>query len=383
MIGQFRSFYEREFHLSARAGGLRDGRGSPRIGAGEIFKGLVWAVALKRGSMLQADQMVRSKGLREAAGVVKVSDTTVYRRLGAYEIKPVRSLLYWSYRKGKALGYSTTEVYGEKLRIGITDGSGFGVFYGSVFVVSGKVDLMIDIEGSSGAGKELPTSKKLLRRLFKRFGRGFVDVILVDGLYVDKELINLCLNNGVGVVIKTEEESLNVIEDASLMFSHHEFFKGAIEYVEGTDAGRLCSYKVYCHDDFSFNGVKGPCSVALVEEDYIKEDRHERFFVMAFGVQPTALLLRELGHRRWHIENNGFRQLSSQINSKHTYTHDDHTFLALMLCFFVAWSLWQMFLESLDKEALRKEYGGVRLTMGFFSFVMLLSIPLSHNPHPP
>lgn len=334
--------------------------------------------------MLQTDQMLRSKGLREAAGVEKVSDTTIYRSLGVYETKPLRSLLYWSYRKGKALGYSMTEVCERKLRIGIIDGSGFGVFYGSVFGVSGKVDLILDMEeAGGGAGKELPTSKRLLRRLFRRFGRGFVDVILVDGLYVDKELINLCLDNGVGVVIKTEEESLNVIEDASLMFDHRDFFGEAIEYVEGTDTERLCNYKVYCHDDFSFNGVKAPCSVALVEEDYIKQSRHERFFVIAFGVEPRALLLRELGHRRWHIENNGFRQLSSQINSKHTYTHDDYTFLALMLCFLVGWNLWQMFLENLDKEKLNREYGGVRLTMAFFSFLMLVSIPVSHSLHPP
>jgi len=58
---------------------------------------------------------------------------------------------------------------------------------------------------------------------------------------------------------------------------------------------------------------------------YIKKDRHEDFWVLCTDESLSGLQLRELGHIRWRIENNGFKQLDEQTNCDHVYTHDAHT----------------------------------------------------------
>jgi hypothetical protein len=62
------------------------------------------------------------------------------------------------------------------------------------------------------------------------------------------------------------------------------------------------------------------------------------------------------GHIRWRIENNGFKALDEQTNCDHVYTHDFHTFLALMLVMFIGWNLLLLF----DLEGIRNGYEYVR-----------------------
>ena len=44
------------------------------------------------------------------------------------------------------------------------DGSQFGGFYGCVLQVLGEANLLLDIEPTTGKGKELPTTRTLLER---------------------------------------------------------------------------------------------------------------------------------------------------------------------------------------------------------------------------
>ncbi len=74
--------------------------------------------------------------------------------------------------------------------------------------------LLLDIEKTTIKGKELPTTRALLRRAFNEYGKGFVDIFLLDALYADQYTINLVLNNDSHVLIKTKETSLTIISDA-------------------------------------------------------------------------------------------------------------------------------------------------------------------------
>jgi len=54
----------------------------------------------------------------------------------------------------------------------------------------------------------------------------FVDLILFDGLYADKKTINLAVEQGSDVLIKTDEESLSIIKDAKGLFENWREIKG-------------------------------------------------------------------------------------------------------------------------------------------------------------
>lgn len=148
-----------------------------------------------------------------------------------------------------------------------------------------------------------------------------------------------------------------------------------IEHEEGFDPERWCKYKVFAVEGLHFEGVEFPMKVAMVEEYYPKRKRNKevKFFVITTFEELSAMEMRELGHLRWRIENNGFRALNDQTNCKHVYTHDENAFDALMMILFIAWNLLNAFVESLDKEELRKVFGKVKFTLRFFSSLLLRS----------
>jgi len=113
--------------------------------------------------------------------------------------------------------------------------------------------------------------------MVQRFGKGFVDVLLLDGPYFDREVFLLKRRAGVEMVIKTREEGLDIIRDAEGLFrSPH--FRDEIEYVEGEDKKRRCHYRVYCCGGFSYQDLDFDLKVALVEEEY-KRGGRKRFYV--------------------------------------------------------------------------------------------------------
>jgi len=369
-IPQFMNFCNQNFRLSDRAQSLRDGRKAPRKKPRTIFFStfLMGATALK--SFLQLDQNLRLKGVPSG---LKVSDSTIQRVLKIFDIAPLRKLLHSSFLISRQMGHSSLKLGNRKLRVGLIDGSKFGKFFASAFQVIGEVNLMVDIKRIEKRGKELPTSRE--KELVKEFGKRFIDLILLDGLYADKNTINLCKKESdIDVLIKTDEETLDIIAFAKRIFSN-EKMRSEIEYKEGFDPGRWCKNKVFAIEGLHFEGVDFPMKVAMVEEYYPKRKKNKevRFFVITTLEGLSAMEIRELGHLRWRIENNGFKALNDQTNCKHVYTHDENVFDALMMILFIAWNLLNAFVESLDREEIRKILGKAKFTLRFFSSLLFRS----------
>jgi hypothetical protein len=108
-------------------------------------------------------------------------------------------------------------------------------------------------------------------------------------------------------------------------------------------------------------------NVAHVKESYVKSKRH--FWVLCTDESLNGEQLRELGHIRWRIENNGFKQLNAQTNCDHVYTHEEHSFEALMLLIFIGWNLLLLF----NLEDIKGEYTEVKWTLFFLSELLLWS----------
>ena len=187
------------------------------------------------------------------------------------------------------------------------------------------------------------------------------------GLYKDKKTINLILSKESHALIKTTETRLDIIKDANGLFTYWEKFPG-VDYQKGLDIDRMCEYQVWSCGSFQLWGVKCNIKVAHVTEDYIKEEKHEDFWVLSTDESLSGLQMREGGHVRWTIENNGFKALDEQTNCDHVYTHDAHTFEALMLMLFIGWNLLLLF----DLEDVRKGYENAKWTLDFLSELLLM-----------
>jgi len=337
LINRFFAFANISYTMFTVRSNVKDGRKSPQIKPSAIFLSLILMVLFRKHSFLKLDQFMRTDAPRIFLGRdkrVAVSDTTISRSLSTYFLAPLRKYLKSVYIRANQLGKCKIDLCGRKLKAACVDGSQFGGFYGCVLQVLGEANLLLDIESTTGKGKELPTTKTLLQRAFQEYGSGFVDLFLLDGLYKDKKTINLILSKGSHVLIKTTETRLNIIKDADGLFTHWEKFSG-VEYEKGLDIGRLCEYQVWSCGSFQLWGVKSNIKVAHVTEDYIKEEKHEDFWVLSTDESLSGLQMREGGHIRWTIENNGFKALDDQTNCDHVYTHNPHAFLALMLMIFI------------------------------------------------
>ncbi|MEM4724589.1 MAG: hypothetical protein QXP01_06220 [Candidatus Hadarchaeum sp.] len=144
-----------------------------------------------------------------------------------------------------------------------------------------SVDLWVDAEPMEKQGKQLPTSRRLLDRWGQRFGPGFLDLLLLDGLYVAQDFINPCLEMKIDVALKTEEEGLLILQQANALFDHRQIFTG-MEYQGGFDLERGCQYQVWASGGFHHTGVEAPFWVARVQESYPTQPpgKQHRLFYM-------------------------------------------------------------------------------------------------------
>jgi len=200
LINRFFTFANISYTMFAVKSKVKDGRKSPHIPPSVIFLSLILMVIFKKHSFLKLDQFMRMGSAKRFLGSYKrnpkgvVSDTTVSRSLVTYFLGPLRSYLKSIYITASHQGKCMIDVCGRKLRAACVDGSQFGVFYGCALQSVGEANLLLDIEPTTCKGKEIPTTRILLDRVFDNYGDGFVDIFLLDGLYTDKNTINQVLS---------------------------------------------------------------------------------------------------------------------------------------------------------------------------------------------
>lgn len=376
-IKKFRHFCRSNFHLGEKAKGLSDERPNPKIKVTSIFHSLFYLGVLGLGSLLGLDQFLRTPGGRKLFGCSRplVSDTTLSRSLVGFGLSQLHRILQSVYSVGRCLGVGRCDVGDGRWRIGVIDGSYFGRFQASCFAELGSVCLMGGLEEIPKRGKELPSSRRLLRKLCARFGPRWVDLLLLDGLYVAQGFLRACLEEClVDFLIKTQEEGLDIIQDAMGLFRNYESYSRDIEYVEGTDSVRMLSYQIYALGGFYLDGVDHPIKVAWVVEENIRTGKEIQFWVLASLEEVTAGEMRELAHWRWDIENNGFKALNGLVHTKRIYSHSLHAAEAMTLILFIAGNVLQLFFSQITPEEIEALFGKVKLTRGFLQRQLRASV---------
>lgn len=372
--------------MDVKAQGMSDARKLPQIPSWQIFLSIILAVFLRKRSILQMEQTFRLSSVKKFVGRNRkqiASDRTLQRVFPLWDLTTLREYAYYIFLRARLLGQLVIkEPLVRGLRIGVIDGTVFGKFMASCFAAIGEqVNIWVDLEPITKRGKELVSSKKLVKRLVDRLGKKFVDIVLLDGLYVAKDFIKKTLASGIDVLIKTTEEGLNIIKEAESIFKHRDSFKGSVEEKEGFDEIRGVLYKVLAAVGFNHQGIK--MKVAKVWEKEPKRAEEQVFWVLTTNQDLSGLAMRELAHIRWHIENNGFKDLSEHVNSKHVWTHDPLTFQVITLMLFVGWNLFDMYQANLSKENIRKEYAGVHITKAFVSMVLTESLMIQYGSRSP
>lgn len=374
---RFYQFSQKEYKLIKYAENMRDGRQKAQIPTSTIFMSIVLKTVWQRKSMLQLDQMLRLKVFAKYLPSPKantVSDTTIQRSLATFDLENVRKCLANMYDKNAS--QMKTEIGDKKLKIAAIDGSFMSKFWASCILVIGPDwNLFLDAQAMPKRGTELPTSQAMLERLVEQRGHAFVDVLLLDGLYFAQNFINCANRASIDVICKTREATLSVIKDANALFDNNTLEAFCeIEYVKAFDYNRLCEFKICACSGFVQDGIHKTLKIARIQEFYPKSNKTEIFYVISTRSDLSAFELRELGHLRWQIENNGFKSLNSLAFTKRVFTHHPHTFLAFLLTSFVAFNLITLFLASLDTALFSAIFGKAKFTLLLFCFFLLASL---------
>ncbi len=375
-LAHFLEFGKQKFHLLAMAQKCPDSRKKPEIPIATIFLLVVLGLAMRRRNFHQMDQWARMGGVKRLLGsrrFMVASDATLWRVLPGVNVETVREFVQQSYGRWKELTEGAlTLSKGRRLRVGIVDGSMFGKFYASCLQIKAdRGDYFLDLEVGAGKGKELPTSEALLARATARHGKGFVDLVMGDGLYITEKFLESSRGRGLHVLVKTTEEgSLNILQDARAIFDSRET-SGLAEKKSGVDADRGVTYVVQAAGGFRHAEYSGTLKVARVTEEPVKPSLkrgREVFWVICTDETLTAVDLRELAHLRWSVENQGFKMLNEQMNSKHVWTRgakSRQTFEVLMLLMFLTFALVKTFEAGLEEGYLWEALRLRKLTLEF------------------
>lgn len=373
-ISAFQQFCGSNFSLWERTKNLEDSRPRPQIPTWQIYEGVLLGGIFRKRSFLQIDQLLRQRELKrflKSDRVQVASDTEIPLVLSLMNEEQLRALNYLIYGRAKQSGLlQLKDPLLSGLRVGVMDGSCFGRFWAVCFEILSDPPIFLDFQPMAKRGKELPTSKKLLARLVKRFGKSFIDLILLDGLYVSKDHINQALRAGIDVLIKTDEEGLSIIEDAEGIFNQWENFKETVSYERGVDEERLVEYEIWSAAGFKFPGVGQDFKVARVREQNLKTGEVITFWVLTTRQGLSGEQMRELAHRRWSIENNGFKQLNEQTYSKHIWSHDEEVCKRLLWVQMMAVNLLGLFERYLEIKGIKVS----RLTRAYLSDLLSWSL---------
>jgi hypothetical protein len=310
-------------------------RESPEIGSGIVAQSVAMGAGLGVESFRQLDHLLKEAGVRRGLGSPRkrvASDTTVSRVCGQMAKSWARSALRASWRGVRREGLLGVELGGRNLRVGVMDGTMLGGFMTSVLVEVGEVPAPICLGRIPKRGKELPVSLAVLRHVAKQEGAKFLSHVMGDGLYASESFWKSCEAIEAFGIVKTDEAgSLLILQDANGIFDAAPSLPG-VEFVEGVDAARGCLYKTWSAADLLWSNTERRLKVARVTETWLKgrfKGQTLTFWVISQDQTLDAVSLRELGHRRWFIENNVFRAFNEQAQTKHCFSRNSRTALVI------------------------------------------------------
>ncbi len=338
-------------------------------------------MALRKQSFHQIDLFARTKEARRWLGSDRrmvASDATLWRVLPTMNRAELRAFVHKAYRLLRKQGHGSIELPSRRrIRAAAVDGTCWGgKRKASALEILGDPPVVLDFEVSPGEGHELATSATLLRRGAQEFGKGFVDIVLGDGLYITQEMMKLCRQElGTHLLVKTKElDGLLILKDAEALFNA----SGEVEHLEGVDLDRNLRFRVWAAGGFHHAEYPEELKVARVTTEPLKgKGERETFWIVSTDQTLSAGDMRELAHRRWSIENHGFRALNEAMNAKHVWTRGEHsaqTFEALMLMMLLSFLLVVAFHSSLHEEELWKKFRLRRLTLRQLAEGWLMSL---------
>lgn len=385
-IGKFLEYSKENFGAMTWGEQLEDKRKRPEIPTIQVFESLVQMPVFGQKTLLELDGFLRTPEARKFHGSQRkrvASDTTVERVAESLDRKSVQRIGYEVIDRGDEEQLWDLKLpSGKKLRFGIVDGHWAGGIWASVLAIFGKTDGVADLERYSGRGHELKASRRVLKRAFENLGKGFFGIVAGDGLYATKDDFQLCLDHGSHLLVKTDEETLTVVQDAQCLFQAQQ--KTKLEGVfsqRGHDSKRSKDYEVMWAEGFEWQGLT--LTVAWVREWALNPKTGlvecAEFYALTTATGLTGEDLRELAHLRWEIENNIFKRLNFLVGSKRPWSRKAKVMEMFLRAWMIGLTLLGAYLFERGWKGLETTWEAMKKTWSCVTRLMMRSLILTYT----
>lgn len=197
-------------------------------------------------------------------------------------------------------------------------------------IVSSPVKSFVALEWLQPGEGEETAALRLLRRIPERYGSRFFDILLLDALYAQTAVLDLAQQIGWELVISLKPNQRDLYESAIRLFARR---PADSSYAEQR-GGHHYEVQLWDTQGLPFSGedprpVRVVRSEETVTENHYRKGElqpettsHEWLWITTLDPQSfPAPVVRNLGHDRWKVENNGWNDLTQNWAFKHGFLH--------------------------------------------------------------
>lgn len=227
----------------------------------------------------------------------------------------------------------------------------------TLMLITPRINLTLDAEEQRPGEDETRCATRLFQRAVKDYPRAF-DLVLCDALYSSSTFFQVVTDAKKDIIAVLKGEQRDLLKDAEGIFSQQE----PLIYSEGKT-----TYRVWDEEDFRPWGSAGISvrvgksieTTSSISRLTGKPRTDVAVWMWATTIKKNRLGARALvalGHKRWTIENNGFKEMVHLWHGDHVYNHHPVSIIAFWLVTMIAHNILHAFVEFNIKPVFRKRH---------------------------
>ena len=360
-LHSFAAYLHKVFHFRDYLPRLTDARHDPEIPPQAIFLAMFHGFVFRLPSVHQLEADLAEPYLQQWVGATRAfRDDALRYSLCGFALAPLEQMLVDVNRRlkrnkafdaGRVQGRMVAALDGIEVlssysrccesclqrRVMIPDSQGHPVeqiqYYHRAVgcqIVSSPVKPMLAVEWLQPGEGEDTAALRLLTRLPKLYGSPFFDILLLDSLYAQAPVLKLAAQVGWDLVISLKQEARELYQNAMGLFTRRPADQGFTTRKEGKEY----AVRLWDTDGLPFT-QEHPQPVRVVWSQETLTQNHYRRGQVAPETTPhewlwvttldrkifSGLQVRQLGHDRWKLENNGWNDLTQNWALKHDFLH--------------------------------------------------------------
>lgn len=369
---------EKVFGVCTALGNMKDERIRPRIPGGRVALAYLMLMLTRLGSLNALEQRKSSRIWQKWLGGLLPSADVMGRVACTARLDALRAVLgrqHARLKRNKGFGpdpnglrwlvldghegassyrRSWKDCLKRVVRFATGDRTQFYFRYVAAYLTNGERHILLDAERQLPGEGETPCAIRLLRRILENHPRAF-DAVSGDNAYMCPELWQLVRAHRKHLVAVLKNEDRDLLADARSLFAQQQplRFDDARTRrlcwdLDGFTTWPQCGEPVRVVRSVETSGVKRQSNgeTELLETQW--------FWVTSLPPEMASTsAIVQAGHKRWDIENHGFNELCTFWHGDHAYKYDAHAMLVCTLLLFIAFNLFNAFIERNLKPEVR------------------------------